>query len=68
MDIVKQRLRELKEQHGTQKDAARVLGVTPQYFSDLLAGRRTYSNRLLHLLGLRREIVDGEGTEPQLPG
>jgi hypothetical protein len=37
---------------GTQKAAAEALGVTPQYISDILAGRRTLSEPMAAKLGL----------------
>ena len=50
-------LRALVEARGTQAAAARKLGVSESYFSDLLAGRRAPSARVLALLGLRRAVV-----------
>lgn len=43
-----------------QKKAAAELGITPQYLSDLLKGRRRFSDSILEKLGLRRAVVRRE--------
>ena len=43
---------------GMQRHAAAKLGITPQYLCDLLNGRRTFSERILAKLGLRRAVVE----------
>ena len=48
-----QRLQALVVRHGSQKAAARVLGVTPQYFNDVLHGRRDAGRAILKGLRLR---------------
>ena len=50
-------LRALVGQHGTQKAAAKALGVSPAYLGDMLMGRRDISERILAKLGLRRAVV-----------
>ena len=50
-------LQRFVEAHGTQKVAARALGITPGYLNDLLHRRRTFSARLLRKLGFKRIIV-----------
>lgn len=57
----KARLRDLAIRHGSQVAAATAIGVSPAYFSDLLAGKRNASARILRLLGLRRSVVADEG-------
>lgn len=42
---------------GTQNRVAVVLGVSPTYIGDLLAGRRPFSARMLAALGLEKAIV-----------
>lgn len=50
-------LHKFVDQYPTQKDAARALGVSPAYLSDVKNGRRTFSDNLLQKLGLRRVVV-----------
>lgn len=52
------RLRALVAKHGTQKDAAREVGINPVYFGDILAGKRAAGPAVLQKLGLRRAIVE----------
>ena len=40
-----------------QKSAAHSLGVSPQYLSDVLAGRRPIADRLAATLGYRKAIL-----------
>lgn len=47
----------LVKQHGTQHAAAKALGVGDVYVSDLLNGRRKFSDEMLAKLGLRRIVV-----------
>ncbi len=42
---------------GSQKQAARVLGVSPQYLNDILRGSRTPTDRVLLKVGLKRMTV-----------
>ena len=42
---------------GTAAAAARALGISPQYLSDILSRRRDPSDRVCRGLGLRREVV-----------
>ena len=50
-------LRAFVAQHPTQTAAARALGVGDAYLSDLLHGRRLFSDVMLAKLGLERVIV-----------
>ena len=50
-------LQSFTDQYPTQKDAALALRVSPAYLSDMLAGRRDVSRRVLAQLGLRRTVV-----------
>ena len=45
------------DQFETQKVAAKALGVTPAYLSDLVNGRRDLSEKILRKLGLKRAVV-----------
>lgn len=42
---------------GNQRDAAKALGISQQYLSDVLSGARPVSDRLLRRLGLRKVIT-----------
>jgi DNA-binding transcriptional regulator YdaS (Cro superfamily) len=53
----KARLRAYVGQHPTQAAAAKALGLSAAYLSDMLAGRREASARVLAMLGLRRAVV-----------
>ena len=48
------------DQHETQAAAAANLGISGSYLHDLLNGKRTFSDRILHALGLRRIIIQDE--------
>ena len=50
-------LRRLVETLGTQRSAAAGLGISVNYFSDLINGRRDCSDRILAKLHLRRVSV-----------
>jgi len=54
-------LRRLVETLGTQRSAAAGLGISVNYFSDLINGRRDCSDRILAKLHLRRVIVATRG-------
>lgn len=45
------------DQFDTQKAAAKALGMTPAYLSDLVNCRRDLSVKVLKKLGLKRAIV-----------
>lgn len=51
-DILRERLR-----NQTQVDLAKTLGVTPQYLSDVLRGKREAGRKILTALGLQRVIT-----------
>ena len=42
--------------HGTQKNAAKNLGVSPAYLNDVLLGRREPGAAILRNFGLRRVV------------
>ena len=48
-------LRAFVAKRESQRQAAQDLGVSAPYLSDILAGKRGFSTRLLAALGLRRE-------------
>jgi len=52
------RLAVFVQAHGTQDQAARKLGISQQYLSDLLKNRRQFSSRILQKLGLKAIIVN----------
>jgi hypothetical protein len=56
MDVIQVLEREVKKA-GSQKEAARTLGISAQYFNDILQGRRDASDNILKKLGLERRIV-----------
>jgi len=42
---------------GTQESAAKSLGISPQYLSDVLKGRREPGPKVLKALGLVRKVT-----------
>ena len=50
-------LRTFIAKHGNQRKAAKALGISEPYMTDLVHGRRRVSDSLLEKLGLRRTIV-----------
>lgn len=54
------RLRTLADQAGSQAALAKELGVTPSHVTDLLRGRRLFSERMLAKLGLRRTVIEAK--------
>ena len=55
-------LRRLVKTLGTQRSAAAGLGISVNYFSDLINGRRDCSDRILAKLKLKRVIVAARST------
>ena len=49
-------LRAFVAKYPLQKEAAAALGISPNYLSDLLLGRRDFSKTILTALGLRRVV------------
>ena len=43
--------------YGTQKKMAAALGVTSQYISDILNGRRPISDRMAQAIGLKKTAI-----------
>ena len=52
------RLRALVAAEGSQRAAAKRLGITDGYICDILAGRREFSASMLAKLGLRRTVIE----------
>lgn len=50
-------LRKFVAKHKTQAAAAEALGVSRPYLSDIINGRRDFSDPVLERLGLRRVVV-----------
>lgn len=50
-------LKQFVSKHSTQQAAAQALGIAPSHLTDLLRGRRTFSEAMLAKLGLRRAVV-----------
>ncbi len=50
-------LEALIQKHGTQHAVAVELGISDVYVSDLIKGRRKFSDEVLMRLGLRRVVV-----------
>ena len=50
-------LRAFVKQHGTQRQAAVALEISTAYLSDILNGRRDFSDEILAKLGLKRSVV-----------
>jgi Helix-turn-helix len=50
-------LRGLVQDTGSQKKAARLLGITPQHVNDILHGRREISERVASALGYQRVVT-----------
>lgn len=50
-------LRRFVAQHRTQRAAAKALGISEPYLTDLLKGHRGLSNMILAGLGLAREVT-----------
>jgi DNA-binding transcriptional regulator YdaS (Cro superfamily) len=53
---IEDELRLVVEVNGSQKEAARVLGISPQYLCDLLRGRREFSAAVADVLGFQRVV------------
>jgi len=51
-------LREFVARYGSQIAAARALGISQPYMSDIMNGRRDLSERIMKSLGLERVIVE----------
>lgn len=54
---VLRRLRAYAKACGGGAAAARAIGISPQYLSDIVSGRRDPSERVCRRLGLRRAVV-----------
>lgn len=50
-------LREFVAKFSTQAEAANALDIAPSYLTDLLYGRRGFSEMILDKLGLRETVV-----------
>lgn len=49
-------INQIRRRNMTQNELAAEMGISPQYLSDQLHGRRALGDRLLKSLGYRREI------------
>ena len=56
-ETVIRKLQAIIEAEGTQKAAAEVLGVSQQYLTDLLKGRRDPGAKILTKLGLESRVT-----------
>lgn len=54
------RLRAFVAKYGTQNDAAAALEISRPYLSDILNGRREFSDTILARLGLCRIVVEAK--------
>jgi len=54
---VLRRLRDYVKACGNGAAAARAMGISPQYLSDIMSKRRDPSDKVCRRLGLRREVV-----------
>ena len=44
------------EKHGNQKKTAKALGISQQFLTDVLKGRRSPGDRLLRALGMEKRV------------
>jgi len=63
----RERLRAVVDTYPTQKAAALAWGIDQSYLSDMLAGKRNISDRILALLGLRATVVEASGNALSSP-
>lgn len=66
-DGVIKKIRAVIEQGGTQAAAAQTLGVSQQYLTDLLKGRRDPGEKILSKFGLRTRVVYEPIPSQELP-
>lgn len=52
MKVLKERVKDM----GTQKKTAESLGISPQFLSDMINGRRDITDRIAELLGLEKSV------------
>lgn len=50
--------RKFVRRFSTQREAARALGISEPYVTDLIKGRRTFSRTVLAKLGLQQIVVE----------
>lgn len=58
--LAREKLSALLQKHRTQDNTAKALRISQAHLSDLLNGRRTFSDAMLAKLGLKREIVEAK--------
>ncbi len=58
---------EIRQRYPNQAAAAKALGITQPYFSELLQNRRPFSDRILTALGLERIVVKREPKGQRTP-
>lgn len=56
-DEVRKLLQQKAEQLGSQRLLAQAIGVSDQFISDILRGKREPSGKAVEYLGLRRKVV-----------
>ena len=56
MDMIRLKILNLVIVTGTQKEAAKLLEITPSHLSDILRGRREVSSAVARRLGYRKVI------------
>lgn len=56
-DTVIKKIEQIIRERGTNKAAAQFLGVSQQYLSDLLKGRRDPGVKILSKLGLQSRVI-----------
>lgn len=56
--LAKQRLSKAIKEVGTQAAFAEKYGISQVYVSDLMNGKRNFSERMLKILGLKIDYVD----------
>lgn len=59
------KIEQIIEMHGTQKGAAQFLGISQQYLTDLLKGRRDPGSKILDKLGLESTVIYTTKLEPK---
>ena len=66
-ESVIRKLRQLIAEKGTAKAAAQFLGVSSQYLSDVLKGRRDPGDKILSSMGLQSRVVYEVKIHPDPP-
>lgn len=56
-DDVREFMRRMVKEAGTQKDAAAILRISPAYFNDAIRGKREISAELAERMGFEKVVV-----------